>query len=89
MPRDEQAGRGQHGSTTWEPNHPRVGGGGPCIHLGVAPRIQTGPLVRVELRRVGVVACRADDRIGVDHGRRQAGERADYGGKAEYTADGR
>ena len=32
---------------------------------------------------------RADDRIGVDHGRRQAGERADYGGKAEYTADGR
>ena len=32
---------------------------------------------------------RADDRNGVDHGRRRAGERADYGGKAEYTADGR
>ena len=34
--------------------------------------------------------CRADDRVGgVDHGRRQAGERADYGREAEYTADGR
>ena len=59
MPRNVQAGRSQHGGTTWEPNHPPVGGGGPCIHLGVMPRRQAGPLVRVELRRVGVVADQA------------------------------
>ena len=49
------------------------------------------PAERRSIRRTAGARqeSRADDRIGVDHGRRRAGERADYGREAEYTADGR
>ena len=45
------------------------------------------PAERRSIRRTAGARqeSRADDRIGVDHGRRRAG----YGREAEYTADGR